>query len=51
MLKLQPVLIPRLMPMPMRMLKLWVMVMVMVMVMLRLRNEIMDTLSLHKNGV
>ena len=48
---LKPVLIPRLMPMPMRMLKLWVMVMVMVMVMLRLRNEIMDTLSLHKNGV
>ena len=45
MLKLQQVLIPRLMPMPM--LKLWIKVMLM----LRQRNGIMDTLSLHKNGV
>ena len=41
--ELKPVLMPRLMPMPM--LVQWIKVM------LRLRNEIMDTLSLHKNGV
>ena len=45
MLKLQQVLIPRLMPMPM--LKQWIKVMLM----LRLRNEIMDTFSLHKMEV
>ena len=43
--ELKPVLMPRLMPMPM--LKQWIKVMLM----LRLRNEIMDTLSLHKRGV
>ena len=43
MLKLQPVLIPRLMPMPM--LVQWIKVM------LRLRNEIMDSLCLHKKGM
>ena len=45
MLKLQPVLIPRLMPMPMPKRRIEVTLM------LRLRNEIMDTLSLHKKGM
>ena len=45
--ELKPVLMPRLMPMPMPMLKLWIKVMLM----LRLRNEIRDSLSLHKKGV
>ena len=40
---LKPVLMPRLMPMPM--LVQWIKVM------LRLRNEIMDSLCLHKKGM
>ena len=42
---LKPVLMPRLMPMPMPKRRIEVTLM------LRLRNEIMDTLSLHKMGV
>ena len=42
---LKPVLMPRLMPMPMPKRRIEVTLM------LRLRNEIMDTLSLHKKGM